>query len=129
MAHGEVTTLTWLRGRDTDEPPLQNAIPLPVIEHKLVLRYGKAEIEDSVYFLNKRGYLITHGTVGITRVVLQLSKRAITALESRSFSEEEQQAFKEVLIDLRKVGASGPKFNAIEGWRRLKKRFWFKTGG
>jgi len=91
------------------------------IERDLVLRHSKQQIEDSLYFLEKRGYLLKHGFQGLTRVVYQLSNSALIVLESGSFSEEEQQAFREALLDVRTPGLWGLKFNVGEVWWRLKK--------
>ena len=87
-----------------------------------VLRHSKSEVEDSLYFLEKRGYLIRHGFQGLTRVAFELSEAALEVLEAKSFSEQEQQAFKEALFDIRKPGWFGLKFNAAELWRRLMKK-------
>ena len=121
MAKGRSVARSWLKGSETDEPPFENAIPLVMIEHDLVLRHTKNQIEDSLYFLQKRGYLIQHGHVGLTRVVYQLSKLALDALEAGKFSEEEQNAFRETLFDLKQPGWLGMKINLGEMWRRLRR--------
>ncbi len=121
LAKGESVSSTWLKGEHIKEPPLHNAIPLFVLEHKLVLRHQKNQIEDSLYFLEKRGYLVRHGFQGLTRVAFQLSTLAIEALDKKAFSLEEQQAFREALLDLRQPGMWGVKLNLGEIWRRFKK--------
>jgi hypothetical protein len=112
---------TWLMGNDSIERDLTNALPLFVIERDLVLRHTKQQIDDSLYFLEKRGYLIRHGFHGLTRVALQLSDSALDILESGAFSAEEQQAFREALLDVRTPGLWGLKFNLGEAWRRIGK--------
>ena len=112
---------TWYKGEGSTDPDLTNAQPLFEIERDLVLRHSKQQIEDSLYFLEKRGYLLKHGFQGLTRVVYQLSNSALIVLESGSFSEEEQQAFREALLDVRTPGLWGLKFNVGEVWWRLKK--------
>ena len=122
MAHGETVSSKWLKGEHSDDPPIENAIPLFEIERHLVLRHSKNEIEDSLYFLEKRGYLIRHGFQGLTRVAFELSGSALEVLESGSFSDDEQEAFREALVDASKPGWFGVKFNLGEAMRRLKKR-------
>jgi hypothetical protein len=74
-----------------------------------------------MYFLEKRGYLIRHGFQGLTRVVFQLSESALAVLEKSQFSTEEQQAFREALLDIKQPGLWGMKFNLGEVWRRFNK--------
>jgi hypothetical protein len=54
-------------------------------------------------------------------VAFQLSDSALAVLENQSFSDEEQQAFRESLLDARQPGIWGFKFNLGEAWRRFKK--------
>ena len=119
---GKSVLIAWLKGNDSEEPAIENAIPLFVLERDLVLHYVKTEIEDSLYFLEKRGYIIRHGFHGLTRVAYQLSDSAIEVLEKGSFTQEEQEAFKEALFDLKKPGWLGMNFNLGEVIRRFKKR-------
>ena len=121
MADGKSVLSTWLKGEHSTELPLQNAIPLFVIERDLVLRHKKNQIEDSLYFLEKRGHLIRHGFQGLTRVAFQLSDSAQGVLKSGSFPPEEQQAFREALLDVTQPNLWGMKLNLGEVWRRLKK--------
>jgi len=118
---GERVSAKWLKGEDSNDPPLENSLPQFVLERDLVLRHAKQQIEDSLYFLEKRGYLHRHGFQGLTRVVFQLSESALAVLETGSFSEEEQQAFRESLLDVRHPGLWGLKFNLAEAWRRMNK--------
>jgi hypothetical protein len=71
--------------------------------------------------MSAAGYLIRHGFQGLTRVVFQLSESALAVLEKGQFSPEEQQAFREALLDIRQPGLWGMKFNLGEVWRRFKK--------
>ncbi len=103
-------------------PRLENAIPLHDLESHLALKYRKNQIEDCLYFLEKRRYLIKHGFMGFTLVVLQLSAQALKALENGSFSPEEQKVFKEALFDLKSPGIWGMKFNLGEALQRIKKK-------
>jgi hypothetical protein len=121
---GQTVRSKWLKGDHATEPDLKNALPQFVIERDLVLRYRKVQIEDSMYFLEKRGYLLRHGFQGLTRVVFQLSDDALAALDRGEFTSEEQQAFRESLLDIRQPGIWGLKFNLGEAWRRFRRRRW-----
>ena len=83
---GKVVSAKWFKGGDTDDLDMDNALPLNEIERELVLRHSRQQIEDSLYFLEKRGYLIRHGFHGLTRVVYQLTDQAFRILESGKFS-------------------------------------------
>ena len=122
-AEGQTVSSTWFKGHESDEPPLLHSVPQFALERQLVLKNKKGEIEDSLYFLEKRGYLIKHGFQGLTRVVFQLSDSGIAVLKSGRFTVEEQQAFQETLLDLRQPGMWGMKINIGEIFRRVKK--WF----
>ncbi|MEO7862519.1 MAG: hypothetical protein ABIU05_19220 [Nitrospirales bacterium] len=111
----------WFKGDHSTDANLENALPLFAIERDLVLRHARQQIEDSLYFLEKRGYLIRHGFQGLTRVVFQLSADALKILDAGRFLPEEQRAFRESLLDIRQPGMWGLKFNLGEVWRRLKK--------
>jgi hypothetical protein len=106
-------------GDGSSAKPIKHALPLYAIERDLVLRHRKQQIEDSLYFLEKRGYLIKHGYAGFTLVAVQLSPSALDVLENGVFPPEEQQAFRESLMDLKQPGIWGMKINLGEGWRRL----------
>ena len=118
---GQTVSSKWFKGDQSSDPNLENSLPLFVLERDLVLRHAKQQIEDSMYFLEKRGYLIRHGFQGLTRVVFQLSESAFEVLEKGQFSIEEQHAFREALLDIRQPGLWGMKFNLGEAWRRFNK--------
>jgi len=122
-AEKESILSSWLKGSDTTDPPLQHAIPLFVLERELVLHHTKAEIEDTIYFLEKRGYLVRHGFQGLTRVAYQLTPEALAVLASGSFAPEEQSAFQEAILDLKRAELWGLKLNISEAYRRVRKRF------
>lgn len=94
-AHGKSVSHVWLKGEDCEEPPIKNALPIRVLESDLVLHHNKADIEESLCFLEKRGYLVLHGYRGVIRTVYSLSDAAIRVLEIGFFPEEEQHAFSE----------------------------------
>ncbi len=118
---GQSVRSQWLKGELSTDPPLENAVPEAVIERDLVLRHAKEEIQDSLYFLEKRGYLKLHGFRGMTQVALQLTPAALKALEERTFAPDEQQAFRESILDISRAEAWGAKFNLGELWRRFNK--------
>lgn len=93
---------------------MENALPLFVLERQLVLRYTRSQIEDSLYFLEKRGYIVKHGYSGLTRVAFQLTDDALRVLRGGSFSREEQEAFREALVDVKQPGMWGVKINLGE---------------
>ena len=121
MLKGHSFPKSWLSGSQSDKEKIENALPEISIEHDLVLRHSKAQIEDSLYFLHKRGYLFQHGHSGLTRVLFQLSPKAIKALETKEFEEEEQKAFQDAMFDVKTPGWLGMKVNIGELWRRFKK--------
>jgi hypothetical protein len=118
---GQSVSVKWLKGEHATDAPLENALPLLVLERELVLRHTKQQIEDSLYFLEKRGYLHRHGFQGLTRVAFQLSQAALSVFDGGSFPAEEQRAFREALVDVRQPGLWGMKFNLGEAWRRISK--------
>ena len=61
---------TFNKGQENSHA-IDNAIPSYNLEKELVLHYTKSQIEDSLYFLEKRGYLAKHGYVNFTLVANQ----------------------------------------------------------
>ena len=57
------------------------------------------------------------------RMAYSLTEKALDTLGSGRFTDEEQQAFREALLDVSKPGMAGMKVNLGEIWRRAKKRF------
>lgn len=94
---------------------IEHAAGIVELEKELLLHYCKQDIEDSLYFLEKRGYLV------VPRMAYSLTEKAIRALEAGSFSEEEEKAFSEALIDFNKSAWMRMKFNLGEVIRRLNK--------
>lgn len=94
-AHGESVSCEWLKAGDTGKPLIRNAIPIRVLESNLLLHHKRADVEDSLLFLERRGYLVLHGARGLNRAAYSLSDAAINVLELGLFPDEEQQAFDE----------------------------------
>jgi len=93
------------------------------IEKTLVLNYSRSQIEDSMYFLEKRGYVSPHryGVAG-PDILLALTSAGKKIIDSGCFLDEEQTAFSNALIDVKTPGMFGVKFNLGELWRRIKKK-------
>ena len=94
-AHGESVSGDWLKAGDQGERLIKNAIPIRVLESNLLLHHNRTDVEDSLQFLETRGYLVLHGSRGFSRCAYSLSEAAITVLELGLFPEEEQKAFGE----------------------------------
>jgi len=126
-AHGHSVLFGWTSPDEKPKgPPIENAIGIGALEKELVLHYSKQEIEDSLYFLEKRGYLSIHSIGMGLPMVYSLTQEAIATLERGSFSEEEENAFREALFDIKQPGWFGLKFNVGELWRRFRKRIGSK---
>jgi len=121
LAHNKRVLNSWIKGNEGEQGSIENAIPLFALERELVLKYTKSQIEDSLYFLEKRQYFVVHGFKGLTRVVYQLSDAGLDVLGKGSFLPEEQTAFSEALFDIKQPGWLGLKFNLGELLRRIKK--------
>lgn len=104
---------------------VENSLKISDMEKELVLNYSKQEIEDSFYFMEKRGYIDVLGFgLHAPRSIYKITDEGLKLAESNKFSNEEQKAFSNALLDVRTPGMFGIKFNAGELWRRLKK--WYR---
>ena len=123
--HGHVATMRQTTvGFPDQEHEVENGASIGKLESELVLKFSKSAIEDSLYFLEKRDYLIVHGYGMMSpRMVYSLTQKALDAIRSGTFTDEEQQAFEESLLDISKPGMAGMKVNLREMWRRAKKYF------
>lgn len=90
-AHGQSVSADWLPEL-RDGESIRNAIPIKVLEGNLVLHHKRVDVVDSLQFLEKRGYLVLHGSRDIARSAYSLSDTAISALEMGSFPERERAA-------------------------------------
>lgn len=78
------------------------------IEKILVLNYSQQQIDDCIYFLDKRGYILVEDlTIHDRRHHYSLTQAALDAIQSGKFTEEEQKAFKDAWLDLRTPGMFG----------------------
>lgn len=112
----------WVKDGSRDGEPIRHTIALVDLEYELVLRHRKGEIEDCLYFLEKRRYILPQGFKGMTRVTYSLTNRAKSALAERAFDKDEQSAFQAAVFDATKPGWLGMKLDLSEVWRRTKKK-------
>ena len=103
------------------EDEYENAVSIGALKRILVLTYLPADIEDTLYFLEHRGYLNVHGRgLAAPKMVYSMTSKAIEVHSTKSLPGEERAAFDEALWDLR-PGYAGIGFNLREGWRRLRR--------
>ena len=115
-AKGRSVSIDWSSpSKKLQGPLIENATCIAELKKELMLHYCKQDIEDSIYFLEKRGYL------DVPRMAFSLTEKAVRALEAGSFSKEEEKAFSEVLIHLIKPRWMGVKFYARATISRLNK--------
>ena len=106
------------------EVKVNHGMMVTEIEKILVLTYTRSAIDDSLYFLEKRGYILIEDLdIHNRRHHYSLTESALTALQDGHFSDEEQKAFEDALLDLKTPGMFGVKINLGEMWRRAKKSF------
>jgi hypothetical protein len=100
---------------------IENGYAVTSLKSRLVLKYLPSDIEDTIYFMKSRDYLIVHGQGMIMpEAVYSLSEKAISVYMSRELPEEERQAFKNKLWNIEpKLYGVGPN---IKGW----KKWWSK---
>ncbi len=121
--HGHVTTMRQtMVGLLDQEHKIENGVSIGKLESELVLQFSKSAIEDSLYFLEKRDYLLIHGYGMMSpRMAYSLTQKALDTLQADKFTDEEQQAFRDALFDVSKPGWFGMKFNLSELRRRYEK--------
>lgn len=101
--------------------PVHNAYGVGQLKGQLVLRYKPDDIEDTIYFMKHRGYLIGHGFSMMPEMVFSLTEKALEVARSEKLPSEEEKAFEEHLWDFSNPKIYGVGFNARELWRRLNK--------
>ena len=77
----------------------ENAIAVTDLKSQLVLRFSRADIEDTIYFLTSRSYVNIHrqGAIG-PDIAYCLSNKAIDVLQNKQLPGEEQRAFEENIL-------------------------------
>ena len=110
------------KGREPQQSTVENAFPIGKLKGELVLKYRPDDIEDTIYFMEYREYLVKHGYgLFAPEMVYSLTEKAVEVAQSQKLPEEEEEAFQESLWDINpKIYGMGP--NWREGWRRFRKR-------
>lgn len=119
----KVTMSQKLLDNPAQESHLEHAAGIDELESELVLKFEKSEIEDTLYFLEKRSYLVVHG-YGLMnpRMAYALTKKALEILELKKLPEEEVKAFDTAILDLSKPGIWGMKFDIKSAWKKGKRK-------
>jgi len=122
LLHGH-SVRSWLEteGQETQDHTINNAYSIGGLKGKLVLKYIPGDIEDTIYFLFNREYLVLHGRGSIApEQAYSLTEKAIEVFQKKQLPLEEENAFKEALWDLKpNFYGMGP--NLPEVWKRFKK--------
>ena len=122
MYKQDVTVTTTYMGEEPKKKVVKNAIGVVDLKGRLVLKYIPADIEDTIYLLKNRDYLITEKTGnGGYDFVYSLTDKAIKVASSQKLPTDEEVAFKEALWDIN-PGIWGVRLNVAEMFRRGKKK-------
>ena len=116
-----ITMSQQQRDQDPVKSRVENAYSIGGLKGELVLRHSPQDIEDTIYFMKNREYLVEHG-YGMMgpAMACSLSEKAIKVWKEKLLPAEEQTAFKESLWDINpKLYGIGP--NWKEMTRRLRK--------
>lgn len=107
-AHNQTINMRQkLQGHDEQVSPVENGVGIGELKKKLVIRYSKNEIEDSLYFLEQRGYLQHHGFGLISpRLAYSLTQKALDTIERGTFEDEEIVAFDQSKLFRQQIDAS-----------------------
>ncbi len=78
---------------------LENAFRIADVEKELVLNYSKSTIEDSMYFMEKRGYLdvLSWGLIA-PRSIYKILDAGLSLAISGRFPDEEKESFDEGIL-------------------------------
>lgn len=108
-------------GKEPVETTIENGIGVNQLKAALVLKYKPEDIEDTVYFMKYRGYLVVHGAgVFNPEYVYSLSDKALEVASKGELPQEEQKAFNEALWSI-SPSMWGIRPNIPELMRRSKK--------
>jgi hypothetical protein len=116
---------TQTAGNEPNSHTIENAFAAATLKGELVLRYIPADIEDTIYFLKYREYLVVHGHgLMLPEYVYSLTEKAIEVHVNRQLPEEEEKAFQESLWEIKPrvygIGPNLPEF--LKRWRKLFSR-------
>jgi len=95
LLHGHSATSRFEeKGQDTQEDTINNAYTIGGLKGRLVLKYKPEDIEDTIYFLKNREYLVTHGRGLIApEQIYSLTEKAIEVFQNKKLPQEEENAF------------------------------------
>ena len=116
LLHGNQSGWTSDIGGNKQRTDIENGYAVSLLKGRLVLKYLPQDIEDTIYFMKHREYLVTHGQgIIMPEAVYSLTDKAIAIHESKILPEEEQAAFKDALWNIEpKLYGVGPN---IKGWK------------
>ena len=118
-----ITMSQKLLDKPANESHLEHGVGIADLESELVLKFEKNEIEDTLFFLEKRGYLLLHGYGLISpRMAYTLTEKALQTLESKQLSKEELEAFDTTILDISKPGIWGMKLDLKSAWKKGKRK-------
>ena len=105
------------------EGVVENGIDSNKLKAELVLQYKPNDIEDTIYFMEYRGYFLIHKAGAFSGLMTySLTDKALKVLDDGELPKEEQVAFREALWDIKpRVWGVSP--NLPEILRRSKKLF------
>ena len=109
-------------GNNTNHNKVENCRGISYIKSQLVLKYLPPDIEDTIYFMKYRNYLIVHGQGMIMpELAYSMTEKAITVFDEKEIPIDEKEAFKESLWNIEpKLYGIGPNITA---WKKLMKKF------
>lgn len=108
---------------------VENSYAVSHLKSQLLLKFLPSDIEDTIYFMKHREYIIIHGQgLIIPEIAYSMTEKAISVFNNKELPEEEKEAFKESLWNIEpKVYGMGPNLSA---WKKLiinvKKKLHFK---
>jgi len=97
---------------------IENGFAVTSLKGELVLKYLPQDIEDTIYFMKHRSYLMTHGIGALINpeAVYSLTEKALSVSEEQKLPLEEIKAFEESLWNIEpKLYGIGPN---IKGWKK-----------
>ena len=96
---------------------IKNGYAVSRLKAVLVLKFLPGDIEDTIYFMKHREYLITHGQgIIMPELVYSLTDKAISVCDSQTLPDDEKEAFKESLWKIEpKFYGIGPNLKA---WKK-----------
>ena len=111
-----------IKGQAPQQSTIENAFAIGKLKGELVLKYRPDDIEDTIYFMENREYLVKHGYGTFApEMAYSLTEKALEVAQSQKLPEEEEKAFQEALFDINpKFYGMGPNWREV--WRRFRKR-------